>query len=109
MTAMQGFILGAAVTAAIFTVAIVAAMRRVLCWNVVQHLPEQTKQTERSIMKRPLQEHIRFLEERILDLTALATLTSTEQERNRLQSEILIAEEALVRYREAFDLEQKIA
>ncbi len=61
-------------------------------------------------MQRTLQEHIRFLEERVLALTAqMARPIHTEQERNRLQSEILIAEQALAYYRNAYELEQKIA
>lgn len=59
-------------------------------------------------MERTLQEHLRFLEEHILTLTAeMATPMSTEQERNHLQSEILIAEEALSFYQNADELENK--
>lgn len=61
-------------------------------------------------MQRTLQEHIRFLEERILGLTAqMAGPIRTEEERNRLQSEILIAEQALACYKNGYELEQKIA
>ena len=61
-------------------------------------------------MQRTLEEHIRFLEERIFFLTArMAGPISTERERNFLQSEILIAEQALAYYTKAYELEQKIA
>jgi hypothetical protein len=47
-------------------------------------------------MQRTLQEHMRLLEERILALTTkIERPISTEQERNHLQSEILLAEQAL--------------
>jgi hypothetical protein len=61
-------------------------------------------------MERTLQEHIRFLEQRILRLTEqMARPIRTEEERNRLQAEILIAEQALAYYKKAYELEQKIA
>ena len=61
-------------------------------------------------MQHTLQQHMQFLEKRILVLTAqMANPISTEQERNRLQSEILIAEQALAYYKKGYELEQKIA
>ncbi len=60
-------------------------------------------------MYRTLQEHIRFLEEHILGLTAkMARPIRAEEERNRLQAEILIAEQALACYKKGYELEQKI-
>jgi hypothetical protein len=61
-------------------------------------------------MQHTLEEHIRFLESRIAALTVqMAGPIRTEQERNRLQSEILIAEQALAYYQKGYELEQKIA
>jgi hypothetical protein len=60
-------------------------------------------------MQRTLQEHVRFLEERIRALNAeMGGLIRTEQERNRLQSEILIAEQALAYYKNGYELEQEV-
>jgi len=61
-------------------------------------------------MLRTLQEHIRFLEQRIFRLTEqMARPIRTEEERNRLQAEILIAEQALAYYKQGYELEKKIA
>jgi hypothetical protein len=61
-------------------------------------------------MLRTLQEHIRFLEQRIFRLTTqMARPIRTEEERNRLQAEILIAEQALAHYKQGYELEKKIA
>ena len=60
-------------------------------------------------MQRTLQEHVRFLEQRIVALSAeMAGPIRDENERNRLQSEILIAEQALAYYKNGYELEQKI-
>ena len=53
---------------------------------------------------------MRFLEERIFSLTAqMVRPVSSEEERNLLQAEILIAEQALAYYKKGYELEQKIA
>jgi hypothetical protein len=67
--------------------------------------------TERTLcMQRTLAEHIRFLEARIFALAAqMERPISAEEDRNRLQAEILIAEEALAYYKKGYELEQKIA
>ena len=60
-------------------------------------------------MQRTLQEHVRFLEQRIVALSAeMAGPIRDENERNRLQSEILFAEQALAYYKNGYELEQKI-
>lgn len=61
-------------------------------------------------MQRTLQMHISFLEERVRQLRGqIAKPIQTEEERNRLQAEILIAEQALSYYQKGYELEQKIA
>jgi len=61
-------------------------------------------------MLRTLQEHIRFLEQHSFRLTEqMARPIRTEEERNRLQAEILIAEQALAYYKQGYELEKKIA
>lgn len=62
-------------------------------------------------MQNTLQEHMRFLERRIIALNRQIAQQpiSDEGERNRLQAEILIAEQALAYYRMAYELEQKIS
>ncbi|HEV2696727.1 MAG TPA: hypothetical protein VGU90_01970 [Terriglobales bacterium] len=59
-------------------------------------------------MDRPLREHIDNLQSRILRLgEQVMDNNLTQEERNKIQSEIWAAELALNHYRKALELEQK--
>ena len=61
-------------------------------------------------MERTLGEHVTYLQNRIQSLQKqLTDTTLTEIERNRVQTEIHVAELALGYYRKAFELEREIA
>jgi uncharacterized protein YigA (DUF484 family) len=61
-------------------------------------------------MERPVKDHISHLEERIQDLNKqIMENRRTQNERNRLESEIRAAELALVYYRKALELEQQVS
>jgi uncharacterized protein YlxW (UPF0749 family) len=60
-------------------------------------------------MERPVKEHIYFLERRVQKLNRLIMdNTRTQEERNRLESEIRAAQLALDHYRKALELERQV-
>ena len=60
-------------------------------------------------MQRPLHDHILYLEERVQILRAeLTEPRRFARERERIESELNVAETALAHYRAAIDLEQNI-
>jgi hypothetical protein len=60
-------------------------------------------------MKRPVKEHINFLERRVQRLNRLIMENArTKEERNRLESEIRAAQLALNCYCKAWELERQI-
>lgn len=61
-------------------------------------------------MDRPLKEHISHLERRLQELNReIMENRRTQDERNRLESEIRAAQLALTYYRKAFELEQQVS
>jgi hypothetical protein len=57
-------------------------------------------------MDQTLREHISQLEQRIRDLTVKSMENQlTQTERNRVESEIRVAQQALIYYREGLELE----
>jgi hypothetical protein len=57
-------------------------------------------------MDQTLREHISKLEQRIRDLTVKSMENQlTQTERNRIESEIRVAQQALIYYREGLELE----
>lgn len=61
-------------------------------------------------MDRSLIEHITYLERRITELShQFMENRRTQEERNRLEAEIRVAELALAHYRSALELEGKLA
>lgn len=61
-------------------------------------------------MQRPLQEHIAFLEEKIVRLKAEANDASrSAEERYQASLDLGIAERAIVHFRQAYKLEQQVA
>jgi hypothetical protein len=59
-------------------------------------------------MDRTVREHISYLQKRIRDLNAHAMDDNlTQAERNRIESEIRAAQQALIFYREALELERQ--
>jgi len=60
-------------------------------------------------MERPVKEHIYFLERRVQKLNRLIMdNTRTQEERNRLESEIRAAQLALDHYRKALEMERQV-
>jgi hypothetical protein len=60
-------------------------------------------------MERPVKDHISHLEQRIDELNKqIIEDRRTQDERNRIESEIRAAELALVYYRKALELEQQV-
>lgn len=60
-------------------------------------------------MDRPLKDHISLLEQRIEELTLEAMQNNnTLSERNRIESEIRVAQMALSHYRQALELEKEL-
>jgi hypothetical protein len=60
-------------------------------------------------MERPVREHINFLERRVQKLNRLIMDNMrTQEERNRLESEIRAAQLALDHYRRALELERQV-
>jgi hypothetical protein len=61
-------------------------------------------------MERPVKEHIYFLERRVQKLNRLIMdNTRTQEERNRLESEIRAAQLALDHYRKALEVERQVS
>jgi hypothetical protein len=61
-------------------------------------------------MDRPLREHISHLEKRLEKLNKeLMEHSRTIEERNRMESEIRVAQLALVYYRNALELERQVS
>ena len=61
-------------------------------------------------MDRPLSQHITELERRIRQLSQDVMLNrKTREERNRMEAELRVAQQALAHYRDAIKLEQELA
>ncbi len=60
-------------------------------------------------MDKPLRQHISELEDRVQQLSQEMMLSrKTRDERNRLESELRVAQQALTHYREAIKLEAQL-
>jgi hypothetical protein len=60
-------------------------------------------------MEQPLQQHIAHLEQRLKALNQqLMDEPQTKEERNRIETEIRVAQMALTYYQKAFELEKQI-
>jgi hypothetical protein len=61
-------------------------------------------------MDRPLRDHIRYLEDRIHDLSEkLMNAGLSQPERNRIEAELRAAQLALTHYRAALELEKTLS
>ena len=60
-------------------------------------------------MDTPLKDHIKYLERRLETLNEEIMGSRSQQDRNRIESEIRAASLALAHYRTAFELEQSLS